>query len=397
MVDQPEAASSRTDETKAFLTRLWNLENSERPGFLIGNLGGPVTGGTGVRSALFSTEGTDTVRDRLLDPEKFLRAQIEEMEGLLKLRGDYVPTLCPALGVIGIPSAFGCEVIWWEKDFPAVRPVIKDDPAQVRELPTPSVTDGELGRILRYTEYFVQKTGGRIPIRLADIQGPLDSAALIFGHNNLLQALYTHPADAHLLLKKVTDLTIRFAQAQRDLVRSLHAEFVPAMFQPWLADGNGISVSNDECALISAVQHDTFSVPYLNEISEAFGGIYIHSCGKWDHQIPSLMKVRNLRGLEFGASEAPYAPVLRSFGGATVLACRVGLHRDIRFRGMADFIRKIRAASPTNRGLFIHVDITNGIPGEDWPVTDLEEVYRLVESPQDYVKWQKTNIRTSRL
>ncbi len=379
MVVPYERAEARARDAKAFLRRLWNLENSERPGFLIGDAGGPVTGGPAVRSALFSTGGSDTVRDRLLDPARFLRAQLEEMENLLDLRGDYVPTLCPALGVIGIPSAFGCHVVWWERDFPAVRAAVGEDPGEVRSLPSPSVSDGELGRILKYTEYFVRETGGRIPVRLADIQGPLDSAALICGHNTFLQGLYTHPQEMHHLLRKVTDLTIAFARAQRELVRRLNAEFVPAMFQPWLPDGLGISVSNDECALISAAQHDTFSVPYLNDISDAFGGITIHSCGRWDHQIPSLAKVKNLRGLEFGASEAPYQPVLEHFGGKTVLACRVGLHRDIRFSGMSDYVRKIRAASTTNRGLFIHVDITNGIPGEGWPVTNLSEIYSLVE------------------
>ena len=173
----------------------------------------------------------------------------------------------------------------------------------------------------------------------------------------------------------------RDAATGRDAVLDApRAEFVPAMFQPWMPDGFGISVSNDECALISASLHDEFSVPYLNRISEAFGGIYIHSCGRWAHQIPSLRKVRALRGLEFGASEAPYAPVLEAFGGRTVLAVRVGLHRDLTFDGMAGFVRSIRAASRTSRGLFLHVDITNGIPGEQWPVTDLPEIYRLAGS-----------------
>jgi hypothetical protein len=63
--------------------------------------------------------------------------------------------------------------------------------------------------------------------------------------------------------------------------------------------------------------------------------------------------------------------VLEYFGGKTVLACRVGHHRDLKFRGMADFVRRVRGATSTNRGLFIHVDITNGIPGDDWPVSDL--------------------------
>jgi len=140
-----------------------------------------------------------------------------------------------------------------------------------------------------------------------------------------------------------------------------------------------VSVANDMAVMLSPDLHDEFSVPYLNRISDAFGGVYIHSCGDWTHLFPSLEKVRGLRGLEFGASEAPYDKVLSHFGGRTVLACRVGLHRDIRFNGMADFVRRIIAAAPTPRGLFIHVDITNGLVGPDWPETVLDEIYRLIE------------------
>ena len=363
-----------------FLGRLWALENDDRPGYLIGYVGPRVKGGAPVRSALFSTEGKDTVRARLLDPKKFLEAQLEEIDGQSKLRGDLVPALCPTLGVIAIPSAFGAEVVWWENDFPAVRPLIGDDTDKIRSLARPTIKDGELGRILEYTRAFLERTQGRMPIRLGDIQGPLDNAALIFGHTSFLEALITAPRDVHLLLDMITDLMIEFVAAQRGLVHAAGAEFVPSSFQPWLPDGEGISVANDVAVMLSPELHDEFGVPYLNRLSDAFGGIYIHSCGDWTHLFPSLEKVRGLRGLEFGASEAPYDKVLARFGGRTVLACRVGLHRDIRFAGMADFVRKVIATAPTPRGLFIHVDITNGLVDASWPETDLDEITALLDA-----------------
>ncbi|MBL8166239.1 MAG: hypothetical protein JNJ61_29920 [Anaerolineae bacterium] len=371
-------ANPNIERSKTFLSRLWHLENDERPGFMIGYVGPRVKNGKPIPSALFSTEGPDTVRDRLLDPAKFLRAQLAEIEAQSVLRGDFVPSLCPTLGLVGIPSAFGCEVIWWENDLPAVRPAIGDDPQAVYALPTPDIRDGELGRMLDYTRYFIEHSGGRYPIRMSDIQGPLDSAALIMGHNNFLMAMYTDPQAVHHLLQQVTDLTIAFVQAQRDLTRSLGCEFIPSMFQPWMPDGLGVSISNDECVMISAEMHDEFHVPYLNQLSEACGGVYLHSCGKWTHQFPSLAKIHNLRGHEFGASEATFEPVLEHFGGKIALACRVGLHRDLKFDGMADYVARVKAASKTYRGLFINVDITNGLLDESWPETDLEQIYALV-------------------
>lgn len=365
-------------EAREFLKQLWRLENGERSGFLIGYVGPRVKGGRPVRSALFSTEGIDTVRDRLLDPAKFLRAQLEEIEGQLALRGDLVPALCPTLGVVAVPSAFGCEVVWWEKDFPAVRPLPLDDLSGVLSLKMPGVRDGVLSRILDYTRFFIERTEEHIPIRLGDIQGPIDNAALILGHNAFLEGILTRPAEIHRLLEMVTDLMIEFVGAQREICLGAGVEFVPSGFQPWLPDGAGLSVANDVGVMLSPAQHDEFSVPYLNRISEAFGGVFIHSCGDWTHLFPSLEKVRNLRGLEFGASEAPYDKVLARFGGKTALACRIGLHRDIKFSGMADFVRRILKAAPTPRGLFIHVDITNGLVDDAWPETDLDEIYRLL-------------------
>ncbi|MGZ5453501.1 MAG: uroporphyrinogen decarboxylase family protein [Candidatus Aminicenantales bacterium] len=363
-----------------FLTRLWALENDGRPGFLVGYVGPRVKGGAPIRSALFSTEGKDTVKARLLDPVKFLEAQLEEIEGQSKLRGDLVPALCPTLGVIAIPSAFGSEVVWWENDFPAVRPLIGDRPDKVLDLVRPRVTDGELGRILDYTRVFLERTGGKMPIRLGDIQGPLDNAALIFGHTAFLEALITAPREVHRLLDMVTNLMIEFAAAQRGLVRAAGAEFVPSSFQPWLPDGQGLSIANDVAVMLSPALHDEFGVPYLNRLSEAFGGLYVHSCGDWTHLFSSLEKVRGLKGLEFGASEAPYAKVLARFGGRMVLACRIGLNRDIRFGGMADFVGRVIGAAPAPRGLFLHIDITNGLLGEDWPETDLDEIYALLDA-----------------
>ncbi len=370
---------ARIKHNQEFLQRLWALENDERPGFMIGYVGPRVRNGKPIPSALFSTEGPDTVRDRLLDPAKYLRAQLEEIDAQLALQGDFVPSLCPTLGLVGIPSAFGCEVIWWENDLPAVRPALGDEAEAIYDLPMPGIRDGELGRMLDYTRFFIEQTGGRYPIRMSDIQGPIDSAALIMGHNNFLLATYTAPEAVHHLLQQITELTIAFVQAQRDMAHQNGCEFVPSMFQPWMPDGTGISISNDECVMMSAQMHDEFNVPYLNQLSEAFGGIYLHSCGKWTHQFPSLAHVHNLRGHEFGASEAPFEPVLEHFGGKIVLACRVGLHRDLKFQGMTDYAQRVIAASKTYRGLFINVDITNGLIDETWPETDLEQVYRIMD------------------
>lgn len=61
-----------------------------------------------------------------------------------------------------------------------------------------------------------------------------------------------------------------------------------------------------------------------------------------------------------------------------MLACRVGFNKDYRFKGMEDFVRQILTARKTNRGLFIHVDVTNGLLDDSWPITDLDRIYSLI-------------------
>jgi hypothetical protein len=376
---QPGPAVVRA--SREFLQRMWRLENTERPGYMFGEMGPKVRGGASVRSALFSVEGPGTVRERLQDPEKFLQAQLVELEALLTLPGDVVPSLCPAFGVVSIPSAFGSEVIWWDDNLPAVKPACDGEPGSVRALPVPTMADGEIPRILQHTRYYIRRTEGKFPIRLTDVQGPLDAAALIAGHTEFLTLIKTDPETAHRLLRAVTDFIIALVKEQRRIVKANDVEFVPSMFQPWMPDGMGVSIANDECVMMSPEMHDTFSVPYMNRLSEEFGGIAMHSCGDWTHQFRSLDKVRNLIGLEFGASEATYDRVLKYFGGRAVLACRVGLHRDLRFDGMKDYVQRILRAASTYRGLFINVDVTNGIIDDTWPETDIGEISRMIESP----------------
>ena len=375
------AAVSMGASSRTFLERMWRLENAERPGYMFGYMGPKVKGGRSVSSALFSLDGPETVCERLQDPEKFLHAQLEEIGAQMALPGDVVPSLCPAFGVVSIPSAFGSEVIWWDDNLPAVKPACDGESESVLALRTPTLEDGEIPRILKYTRHFIKRTGGVFPIRLTDVQGPLDAAALIAGHTEFLSLIMTDPQTAHHLLRAVTDFIISLVKAQRHIAKVNKVEFVPSMFQPWMPDSHGISIANDECVMMSADMHDTFSVPYMNMLSEEFGGIAMHSCGDWTHQFSSLDKVRKLRGLEFGASEASYERVLGYFGGKTVLACRVGLHRDVHFDGMKDFVSRILRAATTYRGVFINVDITNGILGENWPETDIAEISRMIEVP----------------
>ena len=63
--------------------------------------------------------------------------------------------------------------------------------------------------------------------------------------------------------------------------------------------GMGISISDDNCVMISPALFEEFNLPYLSEISEHFNGLYYHSCGKYDHMIDSILKIPKLRAINW--------------------------------------------------------------------------------------------------
>ena len=263
-------------------------------------------------------------------------------------------------------SAFGCDVRYFEHTLPWAHPVIKadDPPERVYDLVPPKVTDGQLGQMLEFNDYFVAETKGRYPIALTDLQGPLDTAYLVWDPSAFMPAMFTNPKEVHHLMRLVTDLIIAFVKEQE--ARS--PEFIPCHFPPiWLPPGQGIAISDDGLAVIGPKLYEEFCLPYVNELSEEFGGIMIHSCGNFVHQLDNLAKVHNLRGLNFGASETPFEAVWERFNGKTAIIPHLGLNNPLLFAGNREFMEHIARVRTHNRGLCVlvtpgHMDLNFADP-----------------------------------
>lgn len=322
----------------------WSLEDVGRPLWMIPT------------SPVLAVGATGRVgwRSLLQDREMQLNAQV----GLLQWRqsaqlgDDFVPHMQAQQGVTVFASAFGCEVEFFDHTLPWAHPVIRaeDPPEKVYKLPAPAITDGQLGTILQWGDYFVERTAGRYALAITDLQGPLDTAYLVWEPSSIMVGMYTNPKEVHHLMRLVTDLIIKFVREQRSRV----PEFMPCHFPPvWLPDGRGISVSEDCLAVLSPALYEKFALPYLNELSDAFGGVFVHSCGNFMHQLDNLEKVRNLRGLNFEASEMPLEAVWERFGDRTALVIHRGLNKQIRFDSELDFVRHVMRVRTHNRGLCI--------------------------------------------
>jgi hypothetical protein len=325
---------------------LWNLEETPRPRWLLST----------PPSLMPMFTGQYPLTEYFGDKEMQLKAELEILawRETLDIGDMFVPHLQPYCGVTAFASPFGCRVEFFEHTLPWAHPVIQssDSAEKVYELPQPSVTSGQLGEMLEFTDYFVEQTESRYPIAVTDLQGPMDTAYLVWDSTEFMMAMYTHPQEVHHLMRLVTDLIIDYVKEQR--ARS--PQFVPFHYPSlWLPDGQGIAISDDALAVLSPQTYEEFALPYANELSEEFGGLFIHSCGNFVHQFDNLEKVRRLRGLNFGATETPFEAVWERFNGKTAIVPHKGLNKDIHFETKFDYIEHVLQTKSHNRGLIVLV------------------------------------------
>lgn len=333
-------------ETIARWEAFWSLEDVGRPLWMVPTA--PVL--TAAFTGLVPMIPLMRDRDVQLSTQLALLAWRESAD----IGDDFVPHLQPQQGATVFASAFGCAVDFFEHTLPWAHPVIgASDPAErVYDLAPPAVDAGQLGDMLAFTEYYVAQTGGRYPVAITDLQGPLDTAYLVWESSAFMEAMYERPDEVHHLMRLVTDLIIRYVHAQRE--RS--PEFLPCHVPPiWLPDGRGLSVSDDAAAVISPHLYREFGLPYMNELSEEFGGVMVHSCGNFSHQLDNFAQIRGLRGINFGASETPFEAVWERFGGKTAIIPHLGLNKDIHFAGNGAYMEHILRARTHDRGLCIIV------------------------------------------
>ena len=324
----------------------WSLEDIGRPLWLIPS--------SPVLTAAMT--GLVPIPQLLQDRDVQLNAQLGLMgwREMINLGDDFIPHLQPQGGVTVFASAFGCQVDFFEHTLPWAHPVIRqnDPPEKVYELPSPAVDDGQLGHMLAFTDYFVAQTGGRYPVAITDLQGPLDTAYLVWEPSAFMVAMYTNPNEVHHLMRLVTDLIMRYVKEQRSRSR----EFLPCHYPPlWLPDGRGISVSDDGLAVISPKLYREFCLPYVNAISEEFGGVMIHSCGNFVHQFDNLEHIHDLRGINFGATETPFEAVWARFGGKTAVIPHLGLNNPQLFNDNREYMEHVLRTKTHDRGLCLVV------------------------------------------
>jgi hypothetical protein len=222
-----------------------------------------------------------------------------------EIDSEYYPGFPSGLEQITIPSMFGCvkEIL---SDSDRIKPIIQS-PSDVYSLPPAEIRAGSVAcEMLRRMMYKHQKCMGAFSVYMTDIQGPFSCAAQMWGIEDFLCALDENPNEAHHLLSLCTDAIIAYFRAMYEVTDGV---MIPIHCHPviWVPEDCGVAVSDDFFAVVGAHTVRDFSVPYLEKIGAAFGGVTAHTCGNMNHLAEVMNGMKNLKALNFSGSETDLA------------------------------------------------------------------------------------------
>lgn len=223
-----------------------------------------------------------------LNKETCLEAWLDNLTANMQLYGDVAYTyLEPWAGVPVYANAFGAHLYYNGVEAAQSTPCYTDV-SEVENVPMPTAGDCELMRtVLEYIRYFKEQTGGQLPICLTDCQSPCDTASLILDPCELFAASLEDPDSLTDFMEKVTRCIAEFTEMQidaigQDLLSGPGHSMVSATGM------QGISVSDDNMAVISPASFAVIADPWNTKLAERFGGIAVHSCGIVTPTLPKL-------------------------------------------------------------------------------------------------------------
>jgi len=265
--------------------------------------------------------------------ELSLEVQLKGIENTLRGPTDWLPYLEPWHGVGVYADSFGCKYEWHENDAPWTRTVFKNAD-EVKNIKKPDIRKSEIMQMVLDTiRYFKKETGDEVPVCITDTQSPIDSAILIWEPEDFFVSCYEKPDIVHSFLNILTATIIEFTQIQIETIGDNIA--LPGHNLFCYPGAGGVAVSDDLLAVVGPKIYEEFAAPYNDKISEAFGGIAIHTCGNFMHNAGMLQKIKGLKMIDFAVSPSadpnPNNPeeIREIFKGSkTILRARIGGEDD---------------------------------------------------------------------
>ena len=236
--------------------------------------------------------------------EESLEAQLDFLTASMSLKTDFLfGYLEPWYGVGIYAAAYGCKYLWYENNAPQVLPVIKNID-ELKDFKHPSINDcEEMLAVIDMIKYFKEETGGVLDIALTDTQSTNDTASLIMDTEEFFSASAEDPEILDPFLESITKMIIDFSECQMEAIGDSLA--APGHIMVSLRGGKGISISDDNMSFISPKTYDRTSRRFNDMISDHFGGIAMHSCGNFVHNLELLRDSKGLHTVDLPVGNIP--------------------------------------------------------------------------------------------
>ena len=269
---------------------------------------------------------------------------IQNFEAMLafheSLDDDSVPYIQNYTGTEIFAAAFGCDVHLYEKDPPCALP-IATSAEEADRIDAPGLDARPLARVFEFCHLLRDRLGPEVPIGVPDIQSPFDIAAMIWRKEDLFVAMHEQRDAVKRLVAKCQALLVDFLNQFKRQFPECNLCHCP---NAWAPTELGCWLSEDEAGSMSVEMFEEFCLPSLVELTEGFGGLFVHCCATADHQYGSFKKIPNLRGLNRVFQEPGAGPAIKAFSGNTVLI--VAWYPEENVHDM------LRMAQPDTRFLF---------------------------------------------
>jgi hypothetical protein len=269
------------------------------------------------------------------DMELSLSLQLGALRESMEYKSDIPNFLEPWYGFGCVASAFGGDYAWHENQAPAILSPF-DSVGSALNCDCVPVDKSIVGRrTLEMIEYFLDKTGGQLPMSLCDIESPLDNACNILDSTSFFMSVIDSPAEVKMLLERLAGMTVEFVQKQVDLIgRSL----------AWPGHGfsscrnfAGLGMGDDNSIMISAEQYSELASDAFRKTGIPFGGTAFHSCGNWGDKAELIRNIDGVRMVDgaFSAQTDPSPNVPENFVESF---CNSGIIVNARIVGSPDTV-----------------------------------------------------------
>lgn len=204
------------------------------------------------------------------------------------LPGCNIPSLFADFGTVSMARPWGGRELSGEGGKPHLAPVTADLQAAL-DAPVQAVEhpDGDVARALHFFQQLSEDLAtDRLWLRGPDMQGTLNTAALVVEQTALMMAMYESPELLAAFLERVCDRLIAVQEAlRRGSGDRLCGNIWPWV---WLPPESGLSLTEDYMPLLGPDQYARFGLPYLEQLSDRFGPVLMHCCGKWGRHVANL-------------------------------------------------------------------------------------------------------------